>query len=243
MTNTNGTTQDYTVSAVLKTHPANSVHHFLDKKGYEVFIPFEGNNYYNGGSGEESWTGIFTVCFIQLKDGVNPERLREPVRRLLKQNSPENISQNLTVLFKPLDRYYLDTNNSAVTKTISILSGVALAILLLAVINFVNIMIGTSSYRIKEIGLRKVFGGRRNQLIGQYLVEAIMLTLLAGILSVFLYSFFRPFFNEVLNTTLLPLAEFHLREWIFLSAGILIVGLLAGIYPAFILSGSEVTTA
>ena len=242
-TNTNGTTQDYKVSAVLKSMPFNSIANLLADKGYAMYIPFEGNNYYPGGTGEDTWTGFFTVGYIELQPGVEPDRLAGPVKKLLKLNSPETIYKNLEVILKPMDSYYMDANNGAIAKTLSILSLVALCILLLAVINFVNIMIGTSSYRIKEIGLRKVFGGRRAELVFQYLIESMVLTLFAAILSVVFYGLFRPVFNEILNTSLPTLKEFHLKELIFLSGVVIIVGILAGIYPAVILSGSEVVAS
>jgi len=243
MTNTTGTTQDYTVSAVLKTFPPNSVHNFLDNRGYDVYVPFEGNQYYTGGTGEDSWNDIYTVNFLELQPGIKPERLREPIRTLLKRNSPPAISQNLSVNLKPVERYYLDTNNGAVLKTLSILSIVAIAILLLAAINFVNIMIGTSAYRIKEIGLRKVFGGRRPQLIGQYLTESIVLTMFAALLSMFFYGLFRPLFNDMLQTSLPVIVAFHAGEIFSLAALALLVGLMAGFYPALVLSGSEVVSS
>ena len=243
LSNLTATTQDYKVSAVLKTLPYNTVINLLGKKGYGMYIPFEGNNYYPGGSGEENWKGFNTVGFVELQPGISASQLTIPVRNLLKLNSPDNINKNLNVQFKPLSTYYLDANNSAVSKTLSILSLVALGILLLAIINFVNITIGTSSYRIKEIGLRKVFGSRRSQLINQYLIESIILTILAGFLSVVLYGIFRPVFNEILNTNLTPINGFHTRELAALAVIILISGLLAGIYPAIILSGSEMVSS
>lgn len=242
-TNTTASTQDYKISAVLKKMVANSVFNFPGGSGYSVYIPFEGNHYYSGGTGEDNWQGIYTVSFIQLQPGVQPERLQEPVKKLLKENAPESISKNLTIHFKPLDRYYLDQNNRTVAKTMSILSLVALAILLLAVINFVNIMIGTSSYRIREIGLRKVFGGRRKQLVFQYLTESIVLTLFAVVLSVLFYGLFRPLFNDTLHVELPAIGQFHVKELIFLTGLGLLVGVFAGIYPALVLSGSEVVNA
>src|SRR5262249_3998106 len=133
--------------------------------------------------------------------------------------------------------------NGIVAKTLSILALVALSILALAAINFVNIMIGTSSYRIKEIGLRKVFGGRRKELILQYLVESIMLTFLAALLSICFYAIFRPLFNSLLNTNLAPIMMFHLREIVYLVLLVLTVGIVAGFYPALILSGSAVVNS
>ena len=248
LTNTTGTMQDYKVSAVLKSRPYNSVHNFLDIKGYALFIPFEGNDYYprtgaRAGTGEEDWGQFFTVSFIELQPGVKPGRLAAPVKKLLSLNCPENISKNLQVQLKPLDKYYLNSDNGAVSKTLSILTLVALGILLLAMINFVNIMIGTSSYRIKEIGLRKVFGGRRKQLVLQYLTESIVLTFFAAVLSVFLYGMFRPLFNDVLNTSLQPVTGFHATELILLGILVILTGSLAGIYPALILSGSKVVSS
>jgi ABC-type antimicrobial peptide transport system permease subunit len=247
-TNTTGTTQDYKVSAVLKTKPYNSVNNLIDLKGYAMYIPFEGNDYYprggaRGGTGEEDWNQIFTVSYIELQPGAKPDRLASVMKEMLKLNSQERISKNLVVNLKPLDSYYLSSNNSAVGKTLSILSLVALSILLLAVINFVNIKMGTSSYRIKEIGLRKVFGGRRRQLVSQYLIESIVLTLFAGLLSILLYGIFRPVFNEVLNTNLTPINGFNVREFAFLIVLVLFVGSVAGIYPAFILSGSNMVNS
>jgi putative ABC transport system permease protein len=248
-TNTTGKTQDYKVSAVLATVEPNSVHNFLTPTGYAMFIPFEGNAYYPGtvtgktGTAEEDWSQIFTVSFIELQPNVKPERLNGPIKALLKLNTTQAINSNLTVRLKPVDAYYLQSNNAIVSRALSILSLVALSILLLAVINFVNIMVGTSSYRIREIGLRKVFGGRRKQLILQYLVESVVLTLFAAFLSVLLYGIFRPVFNDMLNTDLAPVYGFRLTELGALAGLVLIIGLLAGIYPAFILSGSEVISS
>ncbi len=116
-----------------------------------MYIPFEGNDYYpragaNAGTGEENWNQASTVSYLELQQGVSPDRLAPVMKEMLKLNSQEFISKNLVVKLKPLDKYYLSSNNGAVEKTLSILSLVALSILLLAVINFVNIMTGTSSY-------------------------------------------------------------------------------------------------
>jgi ABC-type antimicrobial peptide transport system permease subunit len=246
-TNLSGKTTDYQVSAVLKTLPYNTISNAYSNstEGYAMYIPFEGNEYYPSiqfhvsGTGEDSWNQFFTVSFIKLQPGVRPEQLVSPIKRLLTLNSPETISKNLRVQLKPLDTYYVSSNNGVVAKTLSILSLVAVGILLLAVINFINIMIGTSSYRIREIGLRKIFGGRRKELILQYLVESIVLTTFAAILSLIFYGVFRPLFNEVLNTSLQPIGNFGMREILSVGSIVLIVGCLAGLYPAVILSGSE----
>ena len=244
-TNLSGKTTDYKVSAVLKALPYNTISNTYAGAhyGYAMYIPFEGNQYYPTGTGEDSWSGMNTVSFVKLQPGIQARQLDAPVKKLLVQNASEAISKSLSIHLKPLDTYYLNSNGGSVSKTLSILTFVALGILLLAVINFVNILIGTSSYRIKEIGLRKVFGGRRKELIIQYIVESMMLTLFAALLSLIFYSVCRPLFNEILNTTLAALGNFHFMEWIAIAAVVFVVGVLAGIYPAFILSGSEMVSS
>ena len=243
LTHTTGTTQDYTVSAVLNSMPFNTVNNLLSPKGYGMYVPFEGNHYYPGSTSEDDWAKGYTVSFIRLQPGADPQRLEKLSNDLVKSNAPENISKNLKVSLKPLATFYLDNNNRAVARTLSILSLIALGILFLAVVNFINIMIGGSAYRIKEIGLRKVFGGRRYQLIAQYLVEAVVLTTFSAILSMLLYHACRPLFNDLLHTRLPSIWSFHPLEigWLLLlTFG---VGVLAGIYPSFILSRTEIVSA
>jgi hypothetical protein len=138
-----------------------------------------------------------------------------------------------------MKHYHLQRNNQAMQNMVSSLSLIALFILLLAVINFVNINIGTSSYRLKEIGLRKVFGSIRLQLIVQFLVESLMLTILAAIISGFLYQLLIPIFNQLLHSSLEPLWNFDISKIVFLMILVAGIGLLSGIYPAYVLSGSE----
>jgi ABC-type antimicrobial peptide transport system permease subunit len=244
VTNTTGTQQDYKISAVLRSIPFNTVSTLsVQKAGFSVFIPFEGNHYYPTGTQQEVWTGFFTVGFLELSPGVHPSQLSGPIKKLLALNSPDNINKNLTVELRPLQNYYLKANGSAVERTLAILSLVALGILLMAVINFVNIMIGTSAHRIKEIGLRKVFGGRRGQLILQYLIESIVITGAATVLSLLFYTLCRSQFNDVLQTSLPSINHFTLQQAGGLVLLTLLIGILAGTYPAFILSGSEVTAS
>jgi ABC-type antimicrobial peptide transport system permease subunit len=123
------------------------------------------------------------------------------------------------------------------------LSLVAAFILLLAIINFINISIGTSACRLKEIGLRKVFGGAKIQLIIQHIMEALMLTWTAAIVSIGLYELLLPVFTQLLNTTLDHFWQFGFSKISYVVALVFIVGLVSGIYPAFVLSSSNVITA
>jgi putative ABC transport system permease protein len=234
--------QDYLVSAVLKEMPYNSVNKYLDADGYNVFIPFAGSHYYPGagGGGEKDWNQIFMISMVELQPGVSLADVKRATIQLLAQNLPNNLKGMLTPEFAPLKNYYLQNNNGAVQKMINTLSLVALFILLMAIINFVNISIGTASYRLKEIGLRKVFGSARTQLIVQHLTESLLLTTIAGLLSLGLYEMVRPYFNQILNTAITPISQLGYQTWLMLLSLITVVGCVSGFYPAFVLSSTNI---
>jgi len=241
-TTTSGVQQDYLVTGVLKDLEKNTVTALLGDT-YSVFVPTTGNRYYQGGDPTLSWDGVFEVGLMELQPGVKPAALQEPFKQVLAKYTKDNIRNNLRVELAPVKDYYLKDNNGAVQRVIFTLSLVALFIISMAVINFININIGTSTYRLKEIGLRKVFGGRRNQLVMQYLTEAMVLTLISGLLSLALYEMLRPFFSQLLQSDLQPFWQFSLLHAAFFTAMLLVVGLMAGVYPAFVLSAISIGRA
>ncbi len=116
-----------------------------------------------------------------------------------------------------------------------LLGTVALFILTIACINFMNLSTARSSNRAKEVGVRKVMGSLRIHLVRQFLTESILVTLLAFILSVGIALLFLPLFNDLaLKQLSIPFtsATFYLS----LAAGVLVIGILAGVYPSFFLS-------
>ncbi|HZI54481.1 MAG TPA: FtsX-like permease family protein, partial [Chitinophagaceae bacterium] len=122
-------------------------------------------------------------------------------------------------------------------KTIWILLSIAGGVLLIACINFTTLAIGRSARRAKEVGLRKVIGGDRRQLITQFLSEAIVLSILSAFLGLLLVKLLLPYFNELSGRELQFSFSLY-PEMIWMLAGlVLLVGLLAGSYPALILSG------
>lgn len=244
VTGTVGTRQDFLVSAVLKKLPAYStVNNFIDREGYNIYVPFEGNQYYQGGGGAEAWGNISNVGMIELQPGVSPADLARPMAMLLSRNLPVNLKGLLVPELAPMKSYYLQDNGGAVKKMITTLSLVAVFILLMAIINFVNISIGTSSYRLKEIGLRKVFGSARSQLVMQHLSESLILTFIATLLSMVLYEGVRPVFMQLLHAELDAIWHFSWLQAGLLLAFVTGVGIIAGVYPAFVLSTSGITHA
>lgn len=235
-----GQTQEFTVSAVLKDIPFNSVTNLIGDT-YSVFLPTIGSRYYGGGDPSEGWTQIFEVGMVELKKGVSAKDMEEPIKQTLAKYTTDAIRQNLKVQLAPVKDYYI--SNPAVQKMITTLTLIAIFILLMAVINFVNINIGISSYRLKEIGLRKVFGGVKRQLVIQFLTEALLLTCIAAIISVVFYELLRSSFEQILNTHYDHFWQLGFDKLLFVVALVLLVGVVAGIYPAFILSASNVMLA
>jgi ABC-type antimicrobial peptide transport system permease subunit len=224
LTTQNGAKQDYKVSAVLKDVPYNSVTNLVGDT-YNVFVPTEDNRYYGGGDPSTGWNAAYEIGMVELKPGKSPNDLEAPLKKILAKYTTENVQKNLTVELAPLKSYYLNDHGGAARKMVMILSLAALFILLMAVINFVNINIGTSSYRLKEIGLRKVFGGAKRQLIVQFIAEAIILTIIAAIISLIAYQVLRPVFNQVLNAKFTSVFRFSSGALLFLLALIFITGL------------------
>ncbi|MET0466330.1 MAG: ABC transporter permease [Chitinophagaceae bacterium] len=239
---TTGEQLPYMVSAVLKDLTKNSVTGLFGES-YAVFVPTVGNRYYPGGDPAVSWQSIYEIGLLELQPGVTPAAMEAPFQQVLAKYADETMKTNLTVKLAPVRSYYLKDNNNAVQRVIVTLSLVALFIISMAVINFININIGTSTYRLKEIGLRKVFGGARSQLVIQYLTEAMVLTLISGVFSIVLYESLRPFFSQVLQASLLPSWHFSWLQAGFFVSLLLGVGLLAGIYPALVLSAVRISKA
>ena len=119
-----------------------------------------------------------------------------------------------------------------------IFSAVALFILLIACINFMNLSTARSAGRAREVGVRKALGSQRHHLVSQFLTESMLVTLIAFLLGLLLADLIMPSFNELANKDLsLPWSE-----WWFLPVilgAIVVIGLMAGLYPAFFLSAFQ----
>ncbi|MDB5134791.1 MAG: hypothetical protein JWP37_1394 [Mucilaginibacter sp.] len=241
-TPSDGNKHNFVITAVLKNLPVNTVSNFTNT-AYQLYLPMEANQYFQGGDKGDNWANVYMVNMLQLKKGVTVKDLEKPFAQVLEKYQPPFVKGNLKVELAAMGSYHLKDNNNAVQKMLTTLSLVAGFILLLAIINFINISIGTSVHRLKEIGLRKVFGGAKIQLIVQHITEALILTFTAAVISLGLYEVLLPVFNQVLNTTLGHFWQFGIDKLLFIFTLVIAVGFIAGIYPAFVLSSSNVITA
>jgi putative ABC transport system permease protein len=228
--NFSGTRQEFRITGVLPTPSRNSVTWLNEANNNRIFVPSANLAWFGRNMG---WGNPYVVNYIELQKGVNPEALKEPIAHLVKINAGPIVAANMSVSVVPLQSFYLQ---GAVQKMLYTLFFIAFFILLMAIINFVNLSVSRSTARMKEIGIRKVLGGLRSQLIGQFLTESILLSLMATGLALLLYPLFAPLLSGMLGKEVPGLMTLPAQAWIIMPLLALIVGCIAGLYPAFVLS-------
>lgn len=231
--NFSGAKHEFLITAVIKTPGKNSVTNLLDdSNGLYLSIgalPFFGRTV-------DDWNNSSIIGFLELQDGVQAADLDKPIAALIKANTPAQVSDNLRPYIVSLQDYYLQKDNGLVNRMLYTLSAIALFILLMAVINFINMSVSRSSSRMKEIGVRKVLGGLRSQLIRQFLTESAILVTLSAILGFIIFMLVKPVFSQILGKPIPSPGEFPLYFIVFPLLLIVVTGLAAGLYPAFVLS-------
>ncbi|HTI93347.1 MAG TPA: ABC transporter permease [Puia sp.] len=231
--NFSGSKQDFRITGVLPEPSRNSVTWLNEANNNRVFVPVANLAYFGRNM---DWANNHIVNYIELQKGVRPEALTGPIQRLVRANAPPAIAANMQVNLVPLSSYYLTGQGGTVQKMVYTLSFAALFILLMAIINFVNLSISRSTARLKEIGIRKVLGSLRRQLIAQFLAESILLAVVAAVLSLVLYMLLKSLFSGMLDRSIPSLTALPLIAWPVMAAFALLTGLLAGLYPALRLS-------
>ncbi|HXO75366.1 MAG TPA: ABC transporter permease, partial [Puia sp.] len=231
--NFSGSKQDFRITGVLPEPSRNSVTWLNEANNNRVFVPVANLAYFGRNM---DWANNHIVNYIELQNGVRPEALTEPIRRLVRANAPPAIAGNMQVNLVPLSTYYLTGQGGTVQKMVYTLSFAALFILLMAIINFVNLSVSRSTARMKEIGIRKVLGSLRRQLIAQFLTESILLAVVATVFSLVFYMLLKSLFSSMLDRTIPSLTALPPIAWPVIAAFTLLTGLLAGLYPALRLS-------
>src|SRR5215469_7178331 len=192
---------------------------------------------------DSSWGNYGAQAYLLLRPGVNAKSLEKKFPAFLERRNGTEMKKSQmypTLFLEPLrDVYLRSTRDGSKTGNINnvyIFSIVAIFILLIACINFINLTTARSTERAKEVGIRKVVGALRAQLSKQFIGESIILCLIAFVLTVLLSWLLLPLFNHLAGKTISH-SIFENLNYLFVLLGAAIgIGLLAGIYPAIVLS-------
>lgn len=221
-----GYSRDYVVSGVLSEIPQNS------SLQIDMAIQLESAGGYE--EVKESWGSSFLNTYIQLRDDVTAGELEAQFPAFIAKIWDEETADRTNFKLLPVNEMYNRFNDS--DKYAYILLGIAFAIMVIACINFMNMATARSMERAREVGMRKALGGRRGELILQFLGESVLITLIAMITGIGLAEMLLPVFNNLygLELSLNIFENFSLLSAL-VGLGVLI-GLVAGSYPALFLS-------
>jgi ABC-type lipoprotein release transport system permease subunit len=222
------------VVGVAANPPANSHIQF------DMLLPVRYNEMISATRSNHNWDSNNYHTYIRLQPDAGVAGLGRKLEKYLTRNNP---GTKTTLHLQPLLHIYLHSNFAFQTdwsKTssmmyIRIFGAVGLVVLLIAVFNFINLATARAVQRAREVGVRKVVGAFRGQLVVQFLGESLLMTGLATGLALLLLQGFLPLLNDIAVRSLLVPYRAPLF-WLAIGAVTALVGLLAGIYPAFYLS-------
>ncbi|HLF35642.1 MAG TPA: ABC transporter permease, partial [Cyclobacteriaceae bacterium] len=232
-----GEGQRYKVTGVIENIPKNT--HLRDLEG---FISY---NTLQDFRREGSWGNFGVATYLYTPGLSDPSAFQEKVQQIYDKYCAE-IFKPFGVSFKyelqniPDIHLYSKAAGEAGTNGdisyVYIFSAVAFFMLLIAGINYMNLATARSMRRAREVGVRKIMGSSRKQLIAQFLTESVILTITATLISILIVILLLPWFNNLLDKGISP-AIFLQREILLALLGIaLILGIISGSYPAFFLS-------
>src|SRR5690349_3125668 len=185
--------------------------------------------------------------YLRLKPGASADELRKSFRRLTKKNTPLNSEYFRMTLTAVADIHLSPPADGAFKargewSTIYAITAIGVLILLAASINFVNLMTARATRRAVEVGVRKAFGADRRDMISQFIGESLLYVLLGAMLGIAIVELAMPHFNAFLDRTI-PFHYWSDPPLLFGLLGLaLLVGVLAGSYPAFVLSSFRIAT-
>jgi ABC-type antimicrobial peptide transport system permease subunit len=229
---------DIKVGGVYADLPLNSG--FADMQlfiSWKLFL--QDNSWVND---QNKWGANFTRAFALMKDEKSVAHVSEKIKNIIYDNASEGDKKAKPEVFlHPMSKWHLyndfenGKNAGGRIKFIWLFGIIGFFVLVLACINFMNLATARSEKRAKEVGIFKTLGSRKIQLIWQFLTESVAMVFISFVLSLLLAHISLPFFNDISQKTLsIPWAD--ISFWLVAALFCLLIGLLAGSYPAFYLS-------
>jgi len=231
--------RDFKITGVIADMPSNS--HFV----IDVMVPFL--DYFKDNPDETTrWGSNYVYTYFLLREGADPAALESDIHRVIETPLMEKygvpkpypemyfVQSIKDIHLKSHRQQEISVNNDMMY--ILLFSSIALLILFIACINYVNLTTARSARRGREVGMRKVVGARRTQLIQQFMGESFFLILLALALTLLIVNLVLPVFNNLVERQLSMTAMLEPQFLLLLMATVALVALLAGGYPAISIS-------
>jgi putative ABC transport system permease protein len=201
-------------------------------------------------------TGFDSYTYFLLKPGTNPKNIEAKFPDLVTKYASGEILRNFGVSYEeyqksgngyvytlqPIKDIYLHSNLEGELKPagsltrVYIFTVIAIFILFIAIINFMNLATARSAERAKEVGIRKTLGSGKNEIAGQFLIEAITISLISAVLALGILQFLVPLFNEISGKSISLMTFANWTYPVLFVVGAVLIGLLSGSYPAFVLT-------
>ena len=230
--------KDFSVTGVVEDVPPNSHFRFNMLRSFQTLIA-------EGDVRDDMWFDLRFYTYLLLDAHVDAKKLEQKLPGFADKYLGKALKASggsIQMHLQPLKSIHLysdferDISTNSDIATVYLFSGIALFVLLIAGINFINLSTARSATRAQEVGMRKTLGAVRNRLIGQFLGESLINSLIAMALAIMLIQLSLPLFNSVIGSEL----ALNIVQTPWLISGFLglavIVGMFAGIYPAFFLS-------
>lgn len=235
------------ITAVIENHPRNSSFDFESVYSEATFL----SDTSFARRAFADWESDNFSVYASLRDKSDPALVSQKITDLVKANATIEPGSSLTYSLQALQNVHLysegivdgarNSNVAAINNGslfyIKVFGIVALFVLCIACINYMNLTTAKASGRSKEIGIRKTSGAYRSQLIRQFMLEAILISSVSFLLALIAVNLLLPAFNQFTNKELSLGAHTDYRIWVLALLATLITGILSGSYPAFVLSG------
>ncbi|WP_057940112.1 ABC transporter permease [Algoriphagus resistens] len=229
--------KDLTVAGVFEDLPSRT------SMKFDFVMSFE--DFWTENEWVQSWGNTAPTTFVLLREGTNVDEFNAKIKDYVKTKTEGDVTHRSQFVAKYSDRYLHGTYENGIQtggriSYVKLFSVIAIFILVIACINFMNLSTAKASKRIKEVGIKKAVGARRGELIAQYLGESTMMAFLSLLLGLLLVILLLPQFNIITEKQLS--LDFSPMLIMAILAIVLVTGLIAGSYPALHLSGFSPST-
>ncbi len=230
---------DLKVAGILKDIPSNSSFQF------DFLLPFK--HWHNTNDwvrdNQTNWGNYSFQVFVELNDPKNKASVENSIRDMLAKHGQDEEIKHDFYLY-PLLRWRLYSNfengveQGGMSDYVQLFTIIAIFIIVIACINFMNLATARSERRAREVGIRKSVGSRRFELIFQFIGESMIIALISFVIAIVVAQLLLPFYNTLVDKKLF--IDYASKEfWLFTLGLIAVTGFVAGSYPAFYLSGFQ----